>query len=317
MLLVLLHALGLVVAFGARSLLATQAGVASEPLPGLAAAVTAVPPRFLFSINGVSRPLGVAVSPAGDRIYATESDGERETKVFDRDGRPVGSLNPPGTDAATRVPVYVAVSPEGEVYVSDRQSGAIHVYAGGGAYLRAVVAPEGLAGPWAPLALAFDNSGNLLVTNLGQGRHGALVLDREGRLLRQVGEEDQFSFPNGIAVTPSGELLLADSNNGRVVAVDEQGKIAWTLKSAAANGALALPRGLAVDANGRLYVADPVSHAVSAYELGQEKATLLFTVGGAGIKDGQFSFPNSVAIDRAGRLYIADRENNRVQVWTY
>lgn len=316
----LLSALLAVIFVGGRYLLESRRGAAAN-LPGLSTISQGIPPRFLFSINGVSRPLGVALSPAGDRIYVTESDGARETRVFDRDGRPVGVLNPPDTVPASRTPVYLAVDPEGQVYVSDRQMGAVHIYSPDGSYLGQVPPPEGAGSTWAPLALAFGAGGNLLVTEVTPGKHGVALLARDGSVLGRFGREGdgdgEFSYPNGVAVDQQGNILVADSNNGRILSFDASGKLLWALGRGGTAAALGLPRGLAVDERNRMYVADTTNHVVLVFQLGDRDARLLFTIGGDGIKDGQFSFPNGLAIDRGDRLYVTDRENNRVQVWTY
>ncbi len=48
------------------------------------------------SIYGIDAPMGVAVSPSGDRIYVTESEGRRLVRVFDSSGDQVDTLKPPG-----------------------------------------------------------------------------------------------------------------------------------------------------------------------------------------------------------------------------
>lgn len=310
-----------VLLLGGRYLVAAQRGSAAEPLPALGALSSSLTPRFLFAINGVSRPLGVAVSPAGDRIYVTESDGGRETKLFNRDGEPLGSLNPPGSEPDSRTPVYVAVGPQGKVYVSDRQAATVHLYSPDGEYLGRLAPPTGSEGGWAPLALGFDLQGNLLATDVTPGQHGVVVIDPEGNLLqrfgREGGGEGEFSYPNGVVADRSGRLLVADSNNGRVMVLDAAGKPLWSLGRGGTGSSLGLPRGLVVDDRNRLYVADTISQVVLVFDLGEREAKLLFTLGSEGIKDGQFSFPNGLAWDRSDRLYVTDRENNRVQVWTY
>jgi DNA-binding beta-propeller fold protein YncE len=316
----LLAALVAVVGFGGHQLMGEGNNASSPALPPMPGVTREAGPRFLFSINGVSRPLGVAVSPAGDRIYVTESDGDRETKVFDRDGRPVGALKPPASDRASRAPVYVAAGPDGNVYVSDRSAGKVFVYSGEGEALGSVE-PVGIDGAWAPLALGFDGEGNLLATTVATGSHGAIVVPLDGREARRFGRQGaangEYSYPNGIASDRMGRLLVADSNNARVAVLDPEGNLLWYFGRGGAQASLALPRGLAVDERNRVYVADTMSHTVLVYELGEENVRLLFTLGGHGIGDGQFNFPNGVALDVGHRLYVTDRENNRVQVWGY
>lgn len=313
--------LAAVIVFGGRIIAEELQGMARVPLPAMGIAPAISPPKFLFSIAGVSRPLGVAVAPNGDRIYVTESAGERETKVFDRNGRLLGTLNPPDSAPASRVPVYVAVSPQGEVYVSDRRAAAVQAYSPEGSYLGVVAPPGGEDGKWEPLALGFDAGGNLLVTNVSPGKHSVIRYSPQGTLLSQFGREGsgdgEFSYPNGIAGARDGSIVVADSNNGRVIAFNSEGKVLWTLGRGGVAIPLALPRGLAVDDKDRLYVVDTISHNIAVLQLGESAPRVLFTLGSQGLKDGQFVFPNGLAIDGSNRIYITDRENDRVQVWSY
>ena len=77
-------------------------------LPGLSEARL---PTYKTSFYDVAKPLGVAVSPDGSRIYATQSGSPATTLVFDRDGAKVGELIPPAKPETLHVPVYVAVDP--------------------------------------------------------------------------------------------------------------------------------------------------------------------------------------------------------------
>ena len=318
---VLLAALLVVSIFGGNFLLTAQQGNAAVPLPALAVMSPSLAPRFLFSINGVARPLGVAVSPTGDRIYVTEGDGERETKLFDRGGRLLRALNPPGSEPASRTPVYVAVSSEGKVYVSDRRAGTVHIYSMAGEHLGQLSPPVGAEGAWAPLALNVDDQDRLLVTSVSPGRHSVVIFNPDGAFLQQFGREGagegELSYPNGVTTDRAGRILVADSNNGRVTIFDQAGNSLWSFGRGSGGSPLGLPRGLVVDDRNRAHVADTMNHNVLVFELGEREAKLLFTIGTQGIKDGQFAFPNGLAMDNSDRLYVADRENNRVQVWTY
>jgi len=76
------------------------------------------------------------------------------------------------------------------------------------------------------------------------------------------------------------------------------------------NGQFNIPVGLAVDASGRVYVADDVNHRIQLF-----KATGTFIIkwGKFGSGDGDFKFPVGVALDISGNVYVTDAGNNRIQ----
>jgi len=289
-------------------------------LPGLSVAKT---PHYEFSINDVKHPLGVAVTSSGDRIYVTESDGERLVRVYDRAGKPVGTLKPPASTGTAHTPVYVAINPTNQdVYVSDRVTASVYVYDAKGTYLR-TFAPKGkLDGGWAPLGLAFAPDGSLYATDVrgaGNKAHRVLAFGPDGTLVRSMGTPGQLNFPNGIAVDSQGNIEVSDSNNGRLVVFSPYGKMLATISSGVGEGDLGLPRGVAVDDAGRLYVVDTTDHMIRYYGIDKSKATPTYvgSFGGEGQLDGMFQYPNGVATDTRARIYVTDRENNRVQVWGY
>src|SRR5207302_2861630 len=97
-------------------------------LPGIQQAALPIPPRPLFSIAGVSAPLGVSVTPDGQRIYVAEGGGQRLIKVFDREGRPTAQLAPAETQPGTRTPSEMSLDRQGSLYVADRLRAAVDVY---------------------------------------------------------------------------------------------------------------------------------------------------------------------------------------------
>lgn len=276
-------------------------------------------PHYAFSIYGVSQPVGVAVSPSGDRIYVAETGGQRLVHVFDGRGHELATFSPPRSTPGGRVPVYLALDPaSGDVYVSDRLAAAIHVFDRDGRYRR-TFEPRGLDGTWKPLGLAFDGEGNLYVSEVGGPNHRILEFHTDGTLVRSIGAPGEFSYPNGLAVSPRGDLFVADGNNGRLLVIDGTNRQVGIIPRGAANGELGLPRGTALDDAGRLYVADATSQAVQLYRVDEQtgRPSYLGTIGLPGRGDGQFAFPNGVAADTRARLYVADWGNNRVQVWSY
>jgi len=279
-----------------------------EPMPG-----------YAYSVYGANSPTGVAVTADGSRIYATQTSGDSAVFIFDGRGSQVGALVPPNT-GTSHVFVYVAVNPlNGDVYVSDRPAGQIHIYSPDDEYVRTFEPPESLVG-WQPLGLSFDGAGNLFVTDVSLQR--VHEFDAQGTLVRTIGATGQFNFPNSVVKDANGLIYVADSNNGRVVVLDPTGSQMSVLRRGPDDSDLGLPRGMAIDDQQRLFVVDATDQSVKVYRPAADPAVSasptfigLFGVGGTG--DGAFHFPNAVATDTRGRVYVADWDNDRVQVWTY
>ena len=285
----------------------------SAALPPAPAVAQAFKPHYLFSIYGVDRPLGIALSPDGRYIYVTESAGERLIKVFDREGQFIRSFAVPDTRPAERAPVYVAVDSYGRVYVTDRRRFALYVFDADGNLLRVFSPPQGEEF-WTPLGVNVVND-EILVTEVTREQHRVMVFDLEGRLKTVFGREGrengEFWFPNAVVRDEEGNFYVSDGNNGRLQVLDPEGNFLYALRG------LNLPRGLAIDTEKRLFLVDAVAHQVRVFSLASQPIVALYEFGDIGMGDGEFRYPNDIAVDLTGRLYITDRENNRIQVWSY
>lgn len=140
----------------------------------------------------------------------------------------------------------------------------------------------------------------------------------------------QLSFPTAVAVDREGNLYIADTMNHRVRMVDSETGIISTLAGTgqarfsgdggpANEAALNEPAALAVDDEGRLYIADQSNHRVRVVDLTTgEIQTIAGT--GAATYDGDgkpavdtaLAGPSGLALV-ADRLYIADTFNGRVR----
>ncbi len=291
-----------------------------QPIPIPALPGEAVMPGYVTSIYGASRPMGVAVTAAGDRIYIGETSGDQVARLFDAEGNEMAALLPPVSTGADHVPIYVAVSPlSGEIYVTDRPTSTIYIYDASGTYLRAFTPPADIEG-WQPLSVSFDAAGNLYVTDVGALPQRVLVFDPTGQQIRVIGEDAGLSFPNGVAVDDAGYVYVTDSNNGRLLVFAQDGTIVATVGRGTGTGNLGLPRGVGLDGQGRVYVVDTSGQAVFVYGQYEEGATaleFLGSFGSQGVANGAFSYPTGISVDERGRLYVADSGNNRVQLWSY
>ncbi|HEX2325928.1 MAG TPA: flippase activity-associated protein Agl23, partial [Chloroflexota bacterium] len=75
-------------------------------------------------------------------------------------------------------------------------------------------------------------------------------------------------------------------------------------------GQLNTPRGLALDAQGNVYVADSLNHRIQKFD---RTGKLLSAWGTEGTGDGQFKEPMGVAVDGQGNIFVADTWNHRIQ----
>ena len=312
----------LAVAFVALLAIGTSVGVgwgrgsSSLPgIPGLPEASRQNPgglPRFASSIDGVARPLGVAAAADG-RVYVTEGGGARRIRAFDANGAEDSSFSPPDSAARSWMPMYVAVSPAGDLYVTDAGQHTVHVLARDGSFLRDLAPPDG---SWNPLGIAFAPDGRLLITDVTAGSHRVLVFDTNDALVRQFGAEGagdgEFSFPNAVAVDRQGRVYVSDSNNRRVQVFSADGTFLSRIGAPAIR--LAAPRGIAVDGEDRLFIVDTVTGAVSVFDVSGSPRRL-FEFGDAPGIAVTTSYPNGLALGPAGEIYVTDREGDRVQVW--
>jgi DNA-binding beta-propeller fold protein YncE len=280
----------------------------------------AIMPGYVTTIYGAQRPMDVAVTADGDRVYIGETAGDNTARVFDAQGKELAQMLPPVSTGANHVPIYLAVNPvTAEVYVSDRPTSAIYIYDAAGTYQRAFTPPAEAKG-WQPLGMTFDADGTLYVTDVGSAPNRVWVIDPTGKVVRTIGENDGLAFPNDVAVDAGGYAYVTDSSNGRLMVYGTDGALVAKVGRGTGAGNLGLPRGVAVDQAGRVYVVDTSGQAVFVYgqfKEGASRLEYLGSFGTPGVANGTFAYPNGIAVDGRGRLYVADSANDRVQLWSY
>jgi len=145
----------------------------------------------------------------------------------------------------------------------------------------------------------------------------------------------RLDTPDGVAIAPDLDLIVADSHNDRIRRVDRQTGTITTIAGSGENGfdgdevpateaALNTPSAVAAAPNGDIYIADTLNYRVRVIDA---RTGLIHTVAGDGksgegqdVGDGgpatgaHLNMPSDVAIDtRTGDLYIADMHHNRVR----
>jgi serine/threonine-protein kinase len=166
----------------------------------------------------------------------------------------------------------------------------------------------------APVGVAWDRDGNLLVTNGGLGR--VSVLDRAGKLVREFGEPGrqvhQLRHPHHICTTSAGNIVVTDHGNDRVLIFRQDGS--W-LKSFGESGSelgqFHQPKGIACADHDSLYVVDNKNHRIQVFDAGGKP---LKQFGKQGADPGQLQSPTGLALWQK-KVYVSDTGNRRVQVF--
>lgn len=192
-----------------------------------------------------------------------------------------GSADGSGTAASFNYPNAVAVDGSGNVYVADSGNNMIRKISPAGAVttLAGSTAQGSADGTgssarfWGPSGLTVDASGNVYVSD---GTNNMIRKITPAGVVTTVagstssghadgtGTSATFSFPRGIVMDASGNLLVADSWNTTVRKISPAGVVttlagSTTAGSADGTGTAASftgPHGLALDASGNVYVAD-------------------------------------------------------------
>ncbi|HEX8556748.1 MAG TPA: hypothetical protein VF668_01525, partial [Pyrinomonadaceae bacterium] len=137
-----------------------------------------------------------------------------------------------------------------------------------------------------------------------------------------------FGEPFGVAVDGEGAVYVADAGeSNRIRRLTPAGEV-LTLAGgregfadgAGAGASFNTPSGLALDADGNLYVADTGNNRVRRVTR-EGVVTTLAGEGGAGFRDGaaagaRFDAPVGVAVGKGGEVYVADTYNDRVRLIT-
>ncbi|MGB7197257.1 MAG: Ig-like domain repeat protein [Acidobacteriaceae bacterium] len=125
-----------------------------------------------------------------------------------------------------------------------------------------------------------------------------------------------FNHPEGVAVDVNGNVFVADQFNNAVkqIVAGTGGAAAGTVNAASTVRSLGSgfnhPEGVAVDANGDVFVADLSNNAVKEMlaVAGSIPASPTIRIVGGG-----FNQPSAVAVDGNGNVFVADTINNAVK----
>ncbi len=263
-------------------IVATVAGNGTAGYAGDSAAATAAE---------LNSPGAVAVDKSGN-LYIADTGNHVIRKVANGNittiagyGGTYGYQGDGGlaTGALLYSPAGVIVDPSGNVYLSDSGNNLIRRIDASSGNITAVVGSKGTANSLSdPTGLVLDNSGALYIADTNNHR---VVKWANGKLTTIAGTgakgfsgdgglavKAMLQYPRQLALDAAGNLYIADSTNSRIRKVTTDG----TIVTIAGNGkatfagdggpgtsaSLYFPRGVAVDGQGNVYIADTSNQVI-------------------------------------------------------
>ena len=292
-------------------------------------------PGTIFAQNGLGQPMGVFGDTSGNIFVADGGTNQGMYKFpLTSNGSTIGIGV--GTGAGGNLN-GVFLDDTGNIYATDLGFNHVLKFPVGSTPTThgTIVAGGNYRGTapnqfYSPVALTFDASGNLYVSDQNNARikkyakgsvagfNGVTVAGGVAGSL-----PNQLDAPGDICFDAAGNLYVADAYNSRILkfapgsdSTTNGVVVAGGNGSGSNSNQLTMPSGVFVDATGTLFVADLENNRVLKFPAGSTSATPGTIVAGTGVPGNaanQLWYPHNIFVDRAGSLYVSDNNNHRVQ----
>jgi sugar lactone lactonase YvrE len=233
-------------------------------------------------------PLGVVLDKAGN-LYVADGGDNNSIRKIGVDGVGVtfaggaveGYADGVGKAAAFNTPSGLAIDGDGNLYVADTGNNAIRKITPGGVV--STLAGDGVAG------------------------------QRDGR-----GAAARFNGPIGVAVDAAGVVFVSDTYNDRIRRIAPDGEVSTIAggprpgqgDGPAAQALFNAPTGLALAANGDLYIADTANDAIR--KLGKDGIVSTVAEAQDGERTSLLRLPVGLALTSDGYLYLGSNSHGRL-----
>ncbi|HWH93236.1 MAG TPA: NHL repeat-containing protein [Baekduia sp.] len=274
--------------------------------------------------GGVLRfPQAVAVGPDG-LVYVTDQ-GSHVIQQFTPEGTWLRDIGTPGSRPGELSAIgAVAVTGDNQVVVADGGSNRIVRFDATGGLI------DSWGGPGTELGKFHFGAGGGNDAAAGGGLAAAgnilyIVDTGNDRVVRfnALGGNGAEIVPPGTLANPRGvgvrgtRMLVADDQHHRVAAFDTGGHLLASIGAGqgAGPGQLNFPYGVALDPQGRVFIADDMNQRIVRYSTPATNYQYKARWGSYGTAAGQLAYPRGLATNKSGELFVANTGNDRIDVF--
>ncbi|MCG3195639.1 MAG: hypothetical protein GHCLOJNM_00106 [bacterium] len=240
-------------------------------------------------------------------------DRTNRIQVFSPDGEFLRGWTTPQTGRGN--PRGLDVDRSGNILVADTHYGQVLRYSPEGALLQVIGKAGSGPGEFCLVTDVVEDSSGVLTTLEYGDKVRVQRLDPNGRFLGEWGQigdaPGELRRPQGLALSPDGNLVVADSVNHRIQVFSPGGELLRIIGEFGRDrGQLNYPYDVAVDKSGRIYAIEFGNHRLQVFS---PEGKALGIYGGAGRGRGEFSEPWGVTVLSTGEVLVADTKNDRIQ----
>jgi DNA-binding beta-propeller fold protein YncE len=254
------------------------------------------------------QPTGIAANPVNGKLVITDP-ATNQIHEFTSNGEFIRKFGSAGSgDGQFNQPFGVSLDSKGNIWIADVYNNRIQEFNEKGEFIRKFgtlgTANGYLKQPW---GVAVDSKGNVWVADSNNVR--VQEFSETGTYIRK------FAAGAVDITVDSKDNVWTVSGPGKVEEHNGLGELVRSFGSEGSeNGQLNSPRGISVDSNGNIWIADMNNNRIEVFS---ERGEYLTKFGSYGTGSGQFSWPNDVVVDPRGYAWVVDTFNHRISKWTW
>lgn len=207
-------------------------------------------------------------------------------------------------------PYGVAVGREGKVYIAD--IGRVWVMDMKKKDYDFIGDEPGTGRLHFPIGIAVADDGRVFVTDTIMDK---VFVYLNGQFVTALGKAGEFIRASGVAVDEKRKLLYvvdAQKHHVNVYSLNDYSKLRTFGKRGSEPGDFNFPTNIAVDGEGKIYVADTGNFRIQVFD---PEGKVLRTMGKPGDTPGSFARPRGIAVDSEGHIYVIDAAFQNFQIF--